>query len=386
MVKKDVRILEEEYGFDVEMHIDVSKEKIEQNNYYCVKALGGLNIKKNKLKSVNYEGDYVLYCDDVTDIKNVIKIKSQLSNTKDNDGLFFLRRNNIKLSWGCGYADYTNIFLIEESEFIPPYSGERLIEFKFYIVKPNSIFSNGVTAEENILFQTEMRSPFFFKRFGYLDNFTKVDEVDANIVQLSLAVANLSGSIGKAELGVVKNWIEAKNKWGLDEILHPELYDNKENIKKKAFYNQLLKYSFDKITEKKLIFSEILKKLNEKAYLSEKYEAINLLLNVVSADNKFTKKENDLLNKIVSSFELEETEFNKMKEKILATVDEVEGDKTNESLFNITAKMSKDEKCKLLRKEYSRWNAQTNNSDTKIKARAKRMVEMAAKLRSKYKC
>ena len=48
--------------------------------------------------------------------------------------------------------------------------------------------------------------------------------------------------------------------------------------------------------------------------------------------------------------------------------------------------MSKDEKCKLLRKEYSRWNAQTNNSDIKIKTRAKRMVEIAARLRTKYKC
>ena len=75
-----------------------------------------------------------------------------------------------------------------------------------------------------------------------------------------------------------------------------------------------------------------------------------------------------------------------MKEKVIATVDVIDEDETDETLFNINAKMSKDEKCKLLRKEYSRWNAQTNNSDIKIKTRAKRMVEIAARLRTKYKC
>ena len=46
--------------------------------------------------------------------------------------------------------------------------------------------------------------------------------------------------------------------------------------------------------------------------------------------------------------------------------------------------MSKDEKLKLLRKEYSRWNALTNNSDKLIRERAKEMRDLAASLRSEY--
>jgi len=381
---------EEEYFFDFdnELFLNIIKKKIDQLGFYCVQGMGGMNIEKNKLKLSNYQGDFVVYCDDVTENKNLIQIETKLLDYKDNDGLFFLRRNNIKIEWGSGYfdEDFKNIFLIPENEFVLPHKGKRKIRFKFYIVKSGSVFKKGKTLEENILFETTTFYFIDYNRLGYLDKATKVDDIDSGTIQLGLALANATGSIGKAELGKIKQWIEDKNKWGLNEFYHPELLDDQENIKKKAYYNQLLKDSFDKIREKKLTLSRIVKKINENAFLNEKYDAINLLLNIVSADNKLGKEENELLTKIVRSLEVDETEFNKMKEKVIATVDVIDEDETDETLFNINAKMSKDEKCKLLRKEYSRWNAQTNNSDIKIKTRAKRMVEIAARLRSKYKC
>lgn len=379
----------EEYYFDLddEIYLRIINQKIEQSNFYCIQGLGGLNIEKNKLKSSNYQGDFVVYCDDVTDRKNIIKIKSQLSSSKDNDELFFLRRNNIKIEWGSGYFDdFRNLFLVEESELIPPFKGKRHIKFKFNIVKSDSIFKDGVTSKENILFETHTTYFIDYKRDGYLDIPTKVSEIDVGTIQLALLLANVNGSIERAEFGKIKQWIEDKNKWGLNEIYNPEILDDQENIKKKAYYNQLLKYNFDKIKDKKFTFSQIVKKLNQNSYLSEKYEAINLLLQIVSADNKLGKEENELLTKIVRSLEVDEIEFNKMKEKIIATVDIIDENESHETLFNITPKMTKNEKCILLRKEYTKWNAQTNNSDVKIKARAKRMVEIAAQLRTKYKC
>lgn len=379
----------EEYYFDLddEISLRIINQKIEQSNFYCIQGLGGLNIEKNKLKSSNYQGDFVVYCDDVTDRKNIIKIKSQLSSSKDNDGLFFLRRNNIKIEWGSGYFDdFRNLFLIEESELIPPFKGKRHIKFKFNIVKSDSIFKDGVTSKENILFETHTTYFIDYKRDGYLDIPTKVSEIDVGTIQLALLLANVNGSIERAEFGKIKQWIEDKNKWGLNEIYNPEILDDQENIKKKAYYNQLLKYNFDKVKDKKITFSQIIEKFNQNSYLSEKYEAINLLLQIVSADNKLGKEENELLTKIARSLEVDEIEFNKMKEKIIATVDIIDENESHETLFNITPKMTKNEKCILLRKEYTKWNAQTNNSDVKIKARAKRMVEIAAQLRTKYKC
>jgi hypothetical protein len=46
--------------------------------------------------------------------------------------------------------------------------------------------------------------------------------------------------------------------------------------------------------------------------------------------------------------------------------------------------MDKKEKLKVLRKEYSRWNALTNNNDKAIRERAREMRDLAANTRRQY--
>ena len=60
------------------------------------------------------------------------------------------------------------------------------------------------------------------------------------------------------------------------------------------------------------------------------------------------------------------------------------GDKADESIFGISKDMDKEEKLKVLRKEYSRWNALTNNNDKAIRERAREMRDLAANIRKQY--
>ena len=62
----------------------------------------------------------------------------------------------------------------------------------------------------------------------------------------------------------------------------------------------------------------------------------------------------------------------------------VSDEEVEEIVFCINKDMTKDEKLKILRKEYSRWNALTNNTDKMIRERAKEMRDLAANLRSQY--
>ena len=83
--------------------------------------------------------------------------------------------------------------------------------------------------------------------------------------------------------------------------------------------------------------------------------------------------------------ELNKEKYQEIKKQKTASVKFVDfGDEADESVFGINKDMSKDEKLKLLRKEYSRWNALTNNSDKLIRERAKEMRDLAATLRSEY--
>ena len=117
----------------------------------------------------------------------------------------------------------------------------------------------------------------------------------------------------------------------------------------------------------------------------KRYEIIDFLLNLATKDETFSKKENNFIDKISKELELNKEKYQEIKKQKTASVKFVDfGDKTGESVFGITKEMNAEEKLKTLRKEYSRWNALTNNSDKTIRERAREMRDLAANLRSQY--
>ena len=81
-----------------------------------------------------------------------------------------------------------------------------------------------------------------------------------------------------------------------------------------------------------------------------------------------------------------------MKDKTLAKVGTIETSASssegsaNEQLLGLSDDLTDKEKCKELRKLYTKWNGQTNSSNKKTKSRAKEMIQLIAELRSKYNC
>ena len=99
----------------------------------------------------------------------------------------------------------------------------------------------------------------------------------------------------------------------------------------------------------------------------------------------FAKKENKFIDRVAKVLELNSEKFQEIKKQKTAAVKFVNfGDKADESIFGIAKSMSKKEKLKMLRKEYSRWNALTNNSDKAIRERAREMRDLAANIRKQY--
>ena len=85
---------------------------------------------------------------------------------------------------------------------------------------------------------------------------------------------------------------------------------------------------------------------------------------------------------MAKSLELNNEKYREIKKQKTASVKFVGFDNSSsETLFGITENMTKEEKVKILRKEYSRWNALTNNNDKAIRKRAREMRDLAAKLR-----
>ena len=109
------------------------------------------------------------------------------------------------------------------------------------------------------------------------------------------------------------------------------------------------------------------------------------MLNLATDDETFTNSENSFIDKVSEQLELNKEKYQEIKKQKTASVKLVDfGERAGESVFGITKDMDKQQKLKLLRKEYSRWNALTNNTDKTIRERARQMRDLAANLRSEY--
>ena len=135
----------------------------------------------------------------------------------------------------------------------------------------------------------------------------------------------------------------------------------------------------------KLNLEIVLQELKKNSRVHERYEMINFLLNLATSDQTFSQKENQFIDQVAKALELNTEKFQEIKKNMTAKVKFVDfGEGADESVFGITKKMNIEEKKKKLRKEYSRWNALTNNNDKLVRERARKMRDLAATLRKRY--
>ena len=146
-----------------------------------------------------------------------------------------------------------------------------------------------------------------------------------------------------------------------------------------------LKKNYQLAQNNKINLDNVLKDLKKNSLINERYEIIDFLLNLATEDETFSSSDNDFIDKVSRELSLNKDKYQEIKKQKTVSVKLVDyGDKAGESVFGINQDMDIDEKLKILRKEYSRWNALTNNSDKTIRERARQMRDLAANLRSEY--
>ncbi len=187
-------------------------------------------------------------------------------------------------------------------------------------------------------------------------------------------------------LGLALNQLEGKNlKENFEKIKDEIRYDGDYSAENNIYKSLSLKSNYESALKKKIDLESILKELKKNSRIHERYEMIDLLLNLAITDETYSAKENEFIDNVAKSLDLHNEKFQEIKKRKTASVKFVDfGDKADESIFGITKDMDKKEKLRVLRKEYSRWNALTNNSDKAIRERAREMRDLAANIRRQY--
>ena len=368
---------------DLKLHVQV--DTIENTKYFSIYGIGPVKINSKKLEKDSFKAKLSVYVLDISEKPFVLK--SIRSDFKDQNNLLCSSRD-MEISVGAEYHEYSKIALFPENLVVPAKKGKRKLEFKVYFTNLNMEFIDGFPKEDKkneIYLEKSAYKTIEYNEPGFLETEKFQELVLKHSANLAIYLASLNKKIEQKAIDAIKIWLREKNNWDIFDYL--DIDQGEESNLKKAELSFYLKHSLNKISKQKLNLQETLSDLNQKANSNQKYEIINLLLNVAASDDKLGVEEDKFINKMAKSLNLDLNYFQQIKNVALAKIENIE--QTQEldiSIFNLTDEMTKEQKCLKLRQEYSRWNRQTNNSDENIRNRAKKMVEFAAELRKKYDC
>ena len=274
------------------------------------------------------------------------------------------------------FRDWTLFVPVPVDFIIPPHKGKRRIKFLLCVGDSDTTMDRGAISDTTKIqhFSTEIVN-FNFKEPGYMDELVNRDKVEDLTIKLGMCMAAADGTLDQKELNIIKTW--AKN---LTSLLEDEKAEERN-----SHFSKFLKSSAIAAKTHKISLSKLVKEFNDVASKSQKYTAMQLLLDISGADGTLSKEEDVFINKIAKTTGINLSTFKEMKDKVIANVDNIDlSEKPSEESFGLTEDMDNAEKMKILRKEYTKWNEQTNHKDVKKKKRAKEMVKIIADLRKQY--
>ena len=276
------------------------------------------------------------------------------------------------------FRDWVLFIPVPVDFIIPPHKGKRKLKFLLCVADSNTTTDRGAIDDTTKLhhFSSKIIN-FNFKEPGYMDELVNKDKVEDLTIKLGMSMAAADGHLEQRELNVIKGWV--KN-------LTILLEEDKAEERKKHF-SKFVKSAYTAAKGKKISLSNLVKEFNDIASKPQKYTAMQLLLDISGADGTLSKEEDAFINKIAKTTGVNLSTFKEMKNKVIATVDNIDlSEKPSEESFGITEDMDDKQKCKVLRKEFTKWNGQTNHNNIKKRKRAKEMVKIIANLRKQYNC
>ena len=403
---------EEEYNSSNEdkiyINTSVSKKKIKGKDSFVIN-LSNLP-DDNKLEDLEEGGTKEIYLKifayDVTDL-NEDKYYEIQDTTGETDQYFLNNCHVIKtddLSWSEGnnilvqtkrlepYEEIPSILAFPYSKMLLPKYGKRKISFRSFICTEDQKF------DENTGRFIVYGNPDLRAEEHYLQSYESFDEYDNYSFILSYDSCEIDLEYkqpGYLEVNRRKyNELKIALSFALNQEDEKNIKVNLEKIKDSIRYGDFtadaniykilnLKKNYEKALNNKIKLDDILKELKKNSVIHERYEIIDFLLNLATNDETFSSKENKFIDTVSKELELNKEKYQEIKKQKTASVKFVDfGINAGESIFGLNKNMTNKEKEKALRKEYSRWNALTNNSDKSIRERAREMRDLAAKLRS----
>lgn len=284
-----------------------------------------------------------------------------------------------RVSPGNAFTDWVQFGAIIPDFIQPPFSGVREITVVLRFVDTNDppVINTGyVDNPEKTIGYYTVKFSHNFQEKGYEEAQADRERTQALALKLGVAVAMADGALADDEGTILKSYI--KRQIGTASGAHA--------TRLKELLNNTLRDAFSAANEGRLSLTQISEQLSEVATKREKYEAIELSLDIMAADGVADPAEVAIIREMATALDLDMAEVEQMREKVTLNLSaNLTSEEGLESLVGLDPNWSEERKRRHLRSEFQKWsnrlNALPEGEDRKA---AQDMLDKIALLRSKY--
>ena len=362
------------------LNISISKDTSLDSNDCTVYNINGIGSFPNKY-GMELVGALYIY-----DVESNLPFLSNFSLTDESSSSRVFRRDV-----DFGYIDtgkylpkltpLTNVILEAIQQ---PYKGERSATFSmfYFDARRPVLFEGGaiVSGKENLIHSSQFIKTLTFTELGYMDEIENIEKSKPYMIEIAMGMAMSDGSLDKKEGEVIKQWMTK-------EIKSLPDYEKKQ-MKEKL--NDALERSYKKLGSEVNV-DQTISKFKEIASKNLKYEAIELCLEVLSADGVAEESELNMLRDLSTKLNLNFDEVQNLKDKIFMTsnidITLPSGNQvaSDESFVGMNPNLSKADALAIINKKYRTWNGRLNTLNAgNQRDHAQKMLDTLARLRKKY--
>ena len=261
-------------------------------------------------------------------------------------------------------SDWTTVAHLNLDWLLFPHKGKRVLRFSVSLLSGQNGQSPGhLTAE---LAYAERLFICENPDFGYVDLQENVHRTKSLAVALAFAISAADNKLYHAEVQVIKQWAIANLlPSGSIGTKLEEALDHAVRFFQKG--NQLDIY-------------KVCKEIVELAPVSDRYDILDLCLQVARAKGTAAAEELTVLKYIATWLEVDMDRFREMMEKLLPV--NIHQVKNTEVILGITPNMGRENTRRQLNRYYRKWNSRVTNADPEIQAQADQMLKLIAEARS----
>ena len=300
---------------------------------------------------------------------------------------YFLSRRELgHVPPNSGYMSWVTLGFAIKDTLIPPRSGNRRLRTLFRFMHPEADIYGGRLEQNPTYLYGQFPYPIYpnvsstilkFDGVGYVDIDENSEIAQTLALKLAVSLAMVDGELHESEGFAIKNWIQK----------YVEDFEGTRREEVKSTMNGALEEAYREATTTGIDREPLLLELAEVGTKIDRYETLELLMDIMAADDSAHSSELVFVNHVGSELGISTQEVQSMKDLRFIDNDQMVITENNaEQVLGIDLdKMSKTEICQKLEQEFLAWNSRIQSLDTlEEREMAQNMLNLISQAQIKY--